>query len=239
MKGVSQSFEFVGRIKAIEKVRAARPRRRLPREGAVPREARTSRRASCSTRSRRCSSRRWSTRPRPTSPSPRPSVTNARLQYERSLELSKRNFSPQSAGRPEQGGARHAAGPRSCRPGGADAGRGQSRLHRHPLADRRPHRPHRLHGRQSGQPGERRAGDHRQPGPDLRAVPGERARARDDPRGAAQGGRRPRQDRDPRPPAERPGVSASRRLEPHRSAGRPADRHADHAGDHPQPRAAR
>ena len=32
---------------------------------------------------------------------------------------------------------------------------------------------------------------------------------------------------------------ASRRLEPHRSAGRPADRHADHAGHHPQSRADR
>ena len=39
--------------------------------------------------------------------------------------------------------------------GPPEAGRGQSRLHRHPLADRRPHRPHRLYARQSGQPGER------------------------------------------------------------------------------------
>ena len=50
-----------------------------------------------------------------------------------------------------------------------------------------------------------------------------------DPRGAAQGGRRHGQDRHPRPPAQRPGISAARHLEPDRSAGRPADRHADHA----------
>ena len=34
------------------------------------------------------------------------------------------------------------------------------------------------------------------------------------------------------------GIPAARRLEPDRPAGRPADRHADHAGDHPQSRPA-
>ena len=51
MKGVSQSFEFVGRIKAIEQGRAAGARRGLPREGAVPRgPGRQGRRAALSDR---------------------------------------------------------------------------------------------------------------------------------------------------------------------------------------------
>ena len=117
-------------------------------------------------------------------------LTNAQLQYDRSLELSKRQFSPQSQVDQDKAALDSAAGQGPADAGGADAGPGQSRLHRHPRADRRPHRPHRLHRRQSRQSGERRAGDHRQPGSDLCAVPGERARPRDHPRGAAQGGRR-------------------------------------------------
>ena len=42
--------------------------------------------------------------------------------------------------------------------------------------------------------------------------------------------RRHGQDRHPRPPAQRPGICAARRLESHRSAGRPADRFARSCG---------
>ena len=152
-------------------------------------KARTSRRATCSTRSRRCSSRRRSTRPRPISPSaeaerrPMPSSNTTAAS-----SWSKRQFSPQSQVDQNKAALDTAAGRVMQAQGRADAGPGQPRLHRHPRADRRPHRPHRLHGRQSRQSGERRARDHRQPGSDLRAVPGERARPRDHPRSAAQGG---------------------------------------------------
>ena len=52
----------------------------------------------------------------------------------------------------------------------------QSRLHRHHLADCRQDRPHQRHQGQRGRPRHRRADHDRQPGPDVRHVPGEPAR---------------------------------------------------------------
>ena len=92
-KGVSQSFEFVGRIKAIDKVEL-RARIEGFLEKVLFRRARTSRRATCSTGSRRCSSRRRSTGqgklllPKPSD--------QCQAAIRPQLELSKRQFSPQA-----------------------------------------------------------------------------------------------------------------------------------------------
>ena len=70
--------------------------------------------------------------------------------------------------------------------GGAGEGAAASQLHRYPRADRRPHRPRQRLGRQFRRPVERRAGDDRQPGPDLRDLPGHPARDARRPQGAEQ-----------------------------------------------------
>ena len=200
--------------------RAARPRRGLPGEGPVQRgPGRQDGRPALPDREGavrgggragqgKSRHRRGRARQRPAPVRPRRGPGEAPVQ-------------PAEPGRPGQGSGRHRQGQDHAAEGGAHAGQAQSRLHRHPRADRRPHRPHRLHRRQSRQSGERHTGDHRQPGPDLCAVSGERARPRDHPRGASQGGRRADQDRYPPAALERTGLSPSRRLELHRSAGRP------------------
>ena len=95
--------------------RAARPGRGLPREGAVPRgPGRQGRRPALPDRegpvsgAGRPGQGQPRRRPRPKRPTPSSSTTAA-------LDLAKRQFSPQSHGRPEQGGARHRRSARSCR----------------------------------------------------------------------------------------------------------------------------
>ena len=68
--------------------------------------------------------------------------------------------------------------PAAGQPGRAQASRAQPRLHDHRRPGRRAHRPGDHHSRQPGQPAERHAGDDRQPGPDLRELPDQRARVR-------------------------------------------------------------
>ena len=229
MKGVSQSFEFVGRVKAIEKV-DLRARVEGFLEKVLFREGQDVKTGELLYQIEKVQFQAAVDQAKANLAVAEAALTNAKVEYERSLELVKRNFTPAEPGRPEQGRAGQRHGPGDAGQGRADAGPGQPRLHRHPRADRRAHRADRLHGRQSRQSGERRARDHRQPGSDLRVVPGERARPRGDPRGAAQGGGRHGQDRHPRPPAQWPGICAARRLESHRSAGRPADRFARSCG---------
>ena len=166
-KGVSQSFEFVGRIKATDKVELrarvegflekvlfkrgpgrqdGRPA--LPdREGAVRGGGRTGQGKS------RCCRSRGDQRQAAIRPQSRTVEATSSVRRARSTRTRRRSTPPRAKVLQTAGGA--------------EAGPGQSRLHRHPRADRRPHRPHRLHRRQSRQPGERRAGDDRQPGPDL------------------------------------------------------------------------
>ncbi len=66
--------------------------------------------------------------------------------------------------------------------GRARAGRAQSRLYRDQGADRRPDRPRQHQVRQPRPPGQRHAGDDRQPGSDLRHLPGHAARTARAPR---------------------------------------------------------
>ena len=117
--------------------------------------------------------------------------------------------------------------------GGAQAGRDQPRLHRHLRAHRRPDRPRQRQRRQSGRPRQRRARDHRQPGPDLRDLPGQPAPAARVPAGterqrASAGG----QGR----PAGRHALPASGQPQLPRRPGRSGHRHGHGAGDPAQPR---
>ena len=70
-------------------------------------------------------------------------VVNAKLQYDRQLDLVKRQYTPQSVLDKDKADLDTANGRNDAGRGRAHPGAGQSRLHRHPLADRRPHRPHR------------------------------------------------------------------------------------------------
>ena len=238
-KGVSQSFEFVGRIKAVDKVELrARVEgfleKVLFREGQDVKAGdllyqieKVQFQAQVDQAKANLAVGRGRGRQRPAA------IRSATRPVQEAS-------SARSRGRPEPGGAATRAAAKVMQSKAAlTPGRGQSRLYRHPLADRRPHRPHRLHPRQSGQSGERRAGDHRQPGSDLRAV--SRSACASSRRSARRDARKDgglAKIEILRAAGQRPGLPASRRLELHRPAGRPADRHADHAGHHPQPRAA-
>ena len=188
--------------------RTARPHRGLPREAALPRgPVRQGRRPALPDREGpvRGAGRAGQGQPRlgrgrigerqaPIRPATRP--------FQEAVQ-------PAVRGRPGSRRSGHRRRQDHASQGCPSPGRGQSRLHRHPLADRRPHRANRLHGRQPGQSGERHPGHHRPPGSDLCPVPDQRARPRDDPRGATQGRRRTEQDRDPGPAGQRPGISSA------------------------------
>ena len=102
---------------------------------------------------------------------------NTAVQLQRGEELVKNGNIPKIGGRPAARRRPDGGGLDPRGPGGARAGRDQSRLHRHPRAARRPHRPRRSQRRQSGRPRQRRARNDRQPGPDLRHLPGQPASA--------------------------------------------------------------
>ena len=156
--------------------RPGRPRHRLPRAAAVHRRRRgeQGRPALCAGAAavpgrpggqdrRRCSRCRRSCR------TPRSPINRAASLL-------------QHAGRPAIHRGRrarhHAVGrrPGAERRGAGAAVADQPGLHRDPRADRRQDRPHRGHRRQRRLARFRRAGDHRQPGPDVRGVPGRGAR---------------------------------------------------------------
>ena len=223
LRGVSRSFEFVGRIKAVTRWSCARASRAF---------------------STRCSSREGqdvkagdllyqiekvqfqsaqSTRPRAICSSPRPRRPMPSCEYDRQLDLVKRQYSPQSVVDQDKADLDSASGQGDADPGGADPGAGQSRLHRHPRPDRRPHRPHRLHA--SAISSIRRAASWRRSSARIRSTCFSRSACSDLEtirEARRKEGRRPGQDRYPRPPRQRPGISAARRLELDRPAGRPA-----------------
>ena len=100
MKGVSQSFEFVGRIKAIEKV-DVRARvegfleKVLFREGEA-REGKDVKAGELLFQIEKVQFQAAVDQAKASLAVAEATLTNAKLEYERSLELSKRNFSPQS-----------------------------------------------------------------------------------------------------------------------------------------------
>jgi membrane fusion protein (multidrug efflux system) len=95
MKGVSQSFEFVGRIKAIEKVEV-RARVEGFLEKVLFREGQDVRTGDLLYQIEKVQFQAALDQARANLTVAEATLTNARLEYERSLELSKRNFSPQS-----------------------------------------------------------------------------------------------------------------------------------------------
>ena len=98
------------------------------------------------------------------------------IQLQRAQELLDRNAGTAVA----RDQARGAGGSRDGRPrlgrGQPPDGEDQPRLHRHRLADRRPDRPHERDEGQRRRARQRRADDDRQPGSDVRRVPGQPAR---------------------------------------------------------------
>src|SRR5262245_6525162 len=132
--------------------------------------------------------------------------------------------------RPARGRRCRGAGRGDAGAGAARPGADQSRLHRDPLAHRWADRACRLHRRQPGQPLVRDARDHRQPGPDLRDLSGERARrSRLQPQDRRVARQEPACDRS-HPAAQRHHVSATRRDRVPRRPGRPHDRYRGGAG---------
>ena len=103
-------------------------------------------------------------------------LVNAKLTTDRARTLLGGPAGQQStydAASPTSAASRRRSRPRRRRSTFAD----QSRLYRHPLADRRQDRPHRRDRRQCRHAELRRADHHRQPGPDVCHLPGFGARA--------------------------------------------------------------
>ncbi len=134
---------------------------------------------------------------------------------------------PAIDGRPARGRRSLGAGRRARGAGGARSGADQSRLHRDSLAHRRTDRARQLHRRESGRPQYRHARDDREPGPDLRDLPGERARHSrlQAPHRRARRSERPR--RRPRAPARRHDL---RPAGPQQFPRHPGDRQFRHGG---------
>ena len=201
-RGVKQSFEFVGRIKAVDKV-DLRARVEGFLDKVLFREGQDVKAGDLLYQIEKVQFQAQVDQAKANLASAEAEVTNAQLQYDRAVELAQNQFRPQAL--VDQNKAALDTARAKVLQMQAALTQAQVNLDYTDIrcADRRPHRPHRLHARQSRQSGERRVGDDRQPGPDLRAVSGQRARSRDHPRSAPEGGRRPRQDRDRGPPLER------------------------------------
>ena len=164
------------------------------------------------------------------------SLKLADIEFSRQSELVQKNVGAQARldeATAKQGEAR---GDAAGAEGRAGEGAAQSQLHRHPRADRRPHRPRQRLGRQFRRPVERRAGHHRQPGSDLRRLPGDAARDSRLPQGAGS----------PGSPAEvvvylqladGSRYHASRQDQFPRRHGQPGHRHGAGARELPQSRA--
>ena len=95
MKGVSQSFEFVGRIKALEKVEL-RARVEGFLEKVLFREGQDVKTGELLYQIEKVQFQAALDQAKANLAVAEATLTNAKLEYERSLELSKRNFSPQS-----------------------------------------------------------------------------------------------------------------------------------------------
>ena len=154
--------------------------------------------------------RRWSSSARPSLPVPRPTGSIPQVALRRGEELVKNKNIPQAEVDQRRANDEMAAAEDPGGAGGAQAGRDQPRLHRHIRADRRPDRARERQRRQSGRARQRRSGDHRQPEPDLRDLPGQPA------------------------PAARVSARAERQRAPAGGQGRPAGRHPLPASGQPQ-----
>jgi len=114
---------------------------------------------------------------------------NAQLTYNRSIELVKTSAGTQATVDTNRANLGCRPRQRPAVPGSPDAGHRKPRLYRYRGTGRRAHRAHHLYQGQPCRNDERRTCHHRQPGAHLRAVSGERAAARRDPRSPQATGR--------------------------------------------------
>ena len=115
MKGVSQSFEFVGRVKAIEKVEL-RARVEGFLEKVLFREGQDVKAGELLYQIEKVQFQAAVDQAKANLAVAEATLTNAKLEYERSLELVEAQVHPQSQVDTEQGRARQRHGPGRCRP---------------------------------------------------------------------------------------------------------------------------